>query len=66
MSKASRLRYRDDPANCGLDCGSEFKSQMPVNPRLNNGGRYRIRIYDFHRVNLYRFGFSTYKCAETA
>ncbi len=31
------------------------------------GGRYRIRTYDFHRVNLNVLGFSTtYKTAGTA
>jgi hypothetical protein len=33
----------------------------------NDGGRYRIRTYDFHRVNLIGIGFSTtYKYVEVA
>ena len=25
---------------------------IPANPKKTNGGRYRIRTYDFHRVKM--------------
>jgi hypothetical protein len=39
---------------------------MPTSAR-KDGGRYRIRTYDFHRVNLGVFGFrTTYRDVKAA
>jgi hypothetical protein len=44
------------PESLNLGCYSDL-----------DGGRYRIRTCDFHRVNLTRLGFTTtYKTAGTA
>ena len=44
-----------------------LKNQRPSKEYLDDGGRYRIRTYDFHRVNLNGLGFTTtYKTVETA
>jgi len=48
---------------------SKTTSHMQVTVRYEdrNGGRYRIRTCDFHRVNLIEIGFSTtYKYVEVA
>jgi hypothetical protein len=39
--------------------GTTIDFQMVESSEDKDGGRYRIRTYDFHRVNLGVSGFST-------
>jgi hypothetical protein len=50
-----------------LASGTTTHLQMVESSEDNDGGRYRIRTYDFHRVNLSVLGFTTtYETAGTA
>ena len=44
-------RYGDET----VTLWNERRGLIPRNPKKRNGGRYRIRTYDFHRVNLHIF-----------
>ena len=50
-----------------LASGTTNHFQMVESSEDKDGGRYRIRTYDFHRVNLSLLGFTTtYETAGTA
>jgi hypothetical protein len=49
-----------------LVCGTTTHLQMVESSEDKDGGRYGIRTYDFHPVNLWLSDFSTTQTAGTA